>query len=104
MPFDMPKLRRRLRQNEFANGAPAIEQTQGGNIMIPIPPGQSTADSSEISQASSSHSVREDAKTNLSEYSGLKRNTNGEDFSCSPPSSYPLESLATRRGAATCQI
>lgn len=67
LPFDMPKLRRRLRQTESSNAPEELPQpSQPGNVMIPIP-GLSTADSSE-SQASSSHSVREEAKMNLSKY------------------------------------
>lgn len=68
LPFDMPKLRRRLRQTESSNAPEEQPQpSQPGNVMIPIP-GLSTADSSEISQASSSHSVREEAKMNLSKW------------------------------------
>lgn len=76
LPFDMPKLRRRLRMNQsnepaagFSNQEPN-PATSAGHMMIPVPTGAalSTGESSEISQASSSHSVRDEAKMNLSKY------------------------------------
>lgn len=51
LPFDMPKLRRRLRMN----------QNEGNHLGV-------STDTSGISQASSSHSVRDENKIGLGEY------------------------------------
>lgn len=68
LPFDMPKLRRRLRVNQSQAEPTAnsgADPNQIANVMIPVP-GLSTGESSEVSQVSSSHSVREDSQVNLS--------------------------------------
>lgn len=81
LPFDMPKLRRRLRVNQSQAEPTAnsgADPNQIANVMIPVP-GLSTGESSEVSQVSSSHSVREDSQVNLSKL-GWKNRGGGSDL------------------------
>lgn len=81
LPFDMPKLRRRLRVNQSQAEPTAnsgADPNQIANVMIPVP-GLSTGESSEVSQVSSSHSVREDSQVNLSKL-GWKNRGGGWDL------------------------